>query len=153
MKIDLALTLREQNYYDIDFDFNGDYLMTEGLDTALLMSLFCEKRADSSEVPTPQLQRGWWGNLFNDIPNYEQGSKLWLLYQARLTQNKLNQSITYGDDGVSWFVADNFCERIVTTGAMTVNGITLDFKFFRSQSQVASFSYGLWQGTGISNGN
>ena len=50
MKLDIALSLVNNDYYDISFT-EGDYTTTEGLDTALLMSVFSEKRADFSEIP------------------------------------------------------------------------------------------------------
>lgn len=153
MKIDLALTLTPQNYYDIDFDSRGDFLMTEGFDTACIMTFFCERRASNSEVPTPELQGGWWGNLFNGIPNWEQGSKNWLLYQARLTQDSLNRGIAYNQEAFNWLVQDNFADRVQVNGIKTNRGLSFEIILYRSQNPVGSFSYPLWQGTGLTNGN
>lgn len=150
MKIDIELTLNNQNIYDIDFT-NGDFSMTEGFDTALIMSVFCEKRANNSEVPAPQFQRGWWGNLYNDVINYEQGSKIWLLYQARLTQDNLNRAIAYLQDCLQWLIDDEFADRISCDGDFVLNGISLFGKIYRNQDIVGSFSYELWQGTGVTN--
>lgn len=147
MQIDLKLIKDDLGRYDIDF-FKGDFLMTEGLDTALTMSIYGEKRANVSEVSIPQLQRGWWGNLFGDILNYQYGSKLWLLYQARRTQDTLNRAIAYAEDCVSWLIDDDFADRIVVNGDFTKNGIELLITLYNSQSIVGSFSYELWQKTG-----
>lgn len=153
MKIDLKLITTPGNYYDISFDETGDYLMTEGLDTAIIMSLFCEKRAAASDVPRPELQRGWWGNLFNDVQNYQQGSLLWLLYQAKKIPDTLNRARTYGQDGMSWFIDDGFADKIEFTSEYSLDGIRLTGHLFRSQNIVQSFSYELWQKTGLDNVN
>lgn len=152
MKTDIQLKLVDNKYYDISFT-NGDFTLTNGLDTALLMSVYGEKRANSSEVPVQYLQRGWWGNLFNDVENYEVGSKLWLLYQARRNQDTLNRGITYLNDGFKWLLQDTFIDRVEVTGEITNNGITFLVSLYRSQNLVASYSYELWQNTRLTNAN
>jgi phage gp46-like protein len=146
MKVDIALRLVDKKYYDISFT-KGDFTLTNGLDTALLMSVFGEKRADVSEVPTPELQRGWWGNLFNDVLNYEYGSKLWLLDQARATQEKINDGVAYLQEGLNWLKEDNYVDQIFVDGDSLKNGVNFSIKLFRSQSIIGNYVAELWQGT------
>jgi len=90
----------DKGYWDIDFDSQGDFVLEDGFDTAILMSLMCNKRANEAEVEAPQYRRGWWGNETSDFDNFEIGSKLWLLSQARATQNTLNRAIRYTQDAL-----------------------------------------------------
>ncbi len=68
MSSDVALTFirtgEKTGFYDIDIDSSGDIDKTDGFDTAILMSFFCERRADESEVTVAELRRGWVGNSF-----------------------------------------------------------------------------------------
>ena len=101
--------------------------------------------------PAPELQRGWWGNLFNDVLNYQIGSKIWLLYQARKTQDTLNRAITYVNDGLTWLVEDGYIDRANVSGEFSLKGISLTITLYRSQNIVASFTYELWQATRLTN--
>jgi phage gp46-like protein len=142
--IDLALT--KNDYYDISFT-DGDFTLTDGLDTALILSVYCERRADASEVSTPNLQRGWWGNLFSLKQNFEQGSKLWLLYQSRNTQLTLNRAIAYAQDAFSWMVEDGLLDNVEVNGEMIAQGIKIIVTLYRSQNIVGNFAYDLWDNT------
>lgn len=146
MAIDIALT-KSSGYYDISFT-DGDFTLTEGFDTALQISLFCERRAAPSEMPAPQLRRGWWGNLLNDVAGFEIGSKLWLLSQARATEDVLNDAINYVEQCLSWLIEDTYLTNIVVTGALHEAGITLNIELLRDQDIVASDSFDLWELTG-----
>jgi len=142
--------INNQGIYDISIAANGDLATDDSFDTALLMSLFVDRRADSSEVPVPELRRGWWGNLLNDIPDDENGSKLWLFDQARLTQNDVNKLDDEGNNAVQWLRDDNLVENIKTSinydnnnGSATLT-ITYDIK----NSATESRAYELWKNTG-----
>ena len=62
---------------DIDF-LNGDLIREDGLETAVLISIFTNKRAlDSDNLINPGEKRGWWGDLVSDIEGDKIGSKFW----------------------------------------------------------------------------
>jgi phage gp46-like protein len=72
--------------YDLDLDADArDLATTGGLETALLCSLFSDRRAAVDEVADPWRRRGWIGNLLSDIPADNYGSGLWLYEQHRAT--------------------------------------------------------------------
>lgn len=110
-KIDIALIKTVDEYFDINFADDGDFILTEGLDTALDMSILEQRRADSSEVPRPELRRGWWGNTLNDL-YFEIGSKLWLLLQARKTQSTLNSAEDYVQNALEWMLDDDLIDEL-----------------------------------------
>ncbi|MFA5369085.1 MAG: phage GP46 family protein, partial [Candidatus Paceibacterota bacterium] len=139
------LKLNDTNtYYDFTF-LNGDFELTYELDTALLLSIFCEKRAASSEVPAPEMRRGWWGNTVLGYDNYEMGSKLWELEQARKDNTTLGLSKTYAADCLQWLIEDNYAVEIKVDSNFIVNGINLDVEIVISQNKTISESYELWE--------
>jgi phage gp46-like protein len=123
MSVDLKLTKDNEGTYDIGFQSNGDFELEEGFDTALLMSLFQNKRLDESEQPIPQFRDGWWGNLLNDNQNYEIGSKLWAL-DGRRTQNTLNQALDFIRDSLQWFLDEGYLKDVRVSGAFTSEEIS-----------------------------
>ena len=146
-EIDIALLQDERGNFDIGIDPNtGDFLLTRGFDTAITMSLFCERRADTSEVPTAELRRGWWGNTIGP-EGFEIGSKLWLLDQARQTQATLNKAVDYAREALQWLVDDGHLVSIDVSAAFSTNGITLNITLNRSNSATETRSYELWENT------
>lgn len=134
--------LYEEDDYDFRLDANGDIETADQLNTALLMSLFCERRAAPSEMPHPELRRGWIGNVAT--PGFEIGSKLWLYEQARLTRTTLNGIQSEALSAVAWFVEDD----IATKSEAGVTPSELVVSLYRANSEVASVYYKLWEGTG-----
>lgn len=134
--------LYEAQQYDFALDAQGDIETADQLETAILMSLFCEKRAAPSEVPNPSRRRGWIGNVAT--PGIEIGSKLWLYEQARVTRTVLNGIQAEGLDAVNWLVEDGIASRVDTN--VTTNELIVDL--YRPNSEVVSVYYPLWQGTG-----
>lgn len=153
--VDIKLTLQPGDYYDITLDDQGDIAKVTGLESALLMSLFSEVRADKSEVGDPARQRGWWGNLLNPIQNYQIGSKLWLLEQSRVNYDTQNRALDYAEDGFKWLVEDGIADSITVDTSMNANNskIYLTIVIYRPQDIVLNYSYSLWQGTQLNYGN
>lgn len=136
--------------FDIQFE-NGDIKTTDGFESALLMSVLCEKRASSSEVPAPERRRGWWGNEALDFDDYEIGSKLWLLYQSRKTQRALNDAITYVRDSLQWLIDDDFLDDIRVIAEYgsrdTTEFMNITVDLVKSQNTVLTRGFKIWQNT------
>ena len=132
---------------DLQLDSDGDILTEDFFDTSLLMSLFTERRAVSSEVPDPQLRRGWIGN--ESTPGFEIGSKLWLFQQARLTRDTLNGIETAIVNGLQWLVDDELAIN-TNVSANVANGIiTVQIIIDRTNSAVERRHFELWNNTGV----
>ena len=128
--------------YDFRLDANGDIATADQLGTALLMSLFCERRAAESEMPVPELRRGWIGNVAT--PDFEIGSKLWLYEQAGITRTTLNGITAEALAGLNWLVEDGIAESVIVN--TTIAGLTVTLT--RQNSEVSTQFYKLWEGTG-----
>lgn len=148
MPIDIALFQdKSTGLYDVEFA-NGDFVTVDSFDTSLTVSLMADARASSSQVPRAELRRGWWGNQFNDDPSFEVGSKLWLLSQARKTQDTLNSAIDFAKNALQWVINDNHAKGINVTGKPTDTGIQLTVVIDRGASTTETKYYDLWNNTG-----
>ncbi len=148
MTIDLALA-KDPITGLLDLSIvNGDFTLVDSFDTSLTVSLFADARADASEVPSAELRRGWWGNQFDDDLEFDLGSKLWLLDQARRTQATLNSAIGFAQNSLQWLVDDGHAKRVEVTGVFTSQGIRLTVTIFRDQNRVETRNFDLWENTG-----
>ena len=146
-EIDIAVSQDSLGNFDIDIDPDtGDFVLVSGFETALAMSLFCERRADASEVPTAELRRGWWGNLVGP-EGFEIGSKLWLLDQARKIQATLNSANDYAKKGIQWLIDDSHLVSTDVDTQFTTDGATITIKLNRSNSATETKSFELWERT------
>lgn len=133
-------------YWDIDFQDSGDFELVKGFETAILVSLFQNARADESEVPSPEFRSGWAGNEFFNI---EEGSKLWLLDQARNTIQTKNFGINYIKRGLEWLKTQNFAKDINVLANRTIENITFNISFVRFDNTVLNESFQLWENTDL----
>ena len=143
--IDIALAQDSMGRFDLVFE-NGDFKKEDGLDTAIWISLFCDARADASEVPQPEHRRGWLGNLDRD---FDLGSKLWLIDQKRLTQNLLNQAVDYAAKALEWMKTQDILTDIAATGSI-INpyGIRLAIPLTYTNGASETKYFNLWELTG-----
>jgi len=146
METDIKWYVGSDNIYDIDI-VDGDIASTNSFETALQMSLLLDKRAISSEKPRPQDRRGWFGNLFNRIEDYNIGSKLWLLSQARNTQDTENRAVDYVNNSLQWLIEDGHATNINVSSSRTIEGISIFINIERQQDEVTTFTYNLWNNT------
>jgi phage gp46-like protein len=145
---DIKLRRRENDsVYDINF-VNGDFERMQGLDTAILMSLTCERRANSSEVSLPQYRRGWVGNEINGFVDFEYGSKIWILEQARATQETLNNAITYEQNALQWLIDDEFADAVIVEAEYNdLIELILDITFVKNNNIILNFQFNVWKNT------
>jgi phage gp46-like protein len=146
--VDAALTyIPELDIYDITLAPNGDLTPEYGFYTSLVISTFCERRADQTEVAAPQYRRGWWGNLFANIPGFEIGSKLWIISQARNNSLTLNRAINFLQEAYQWYVDDKHLQKVIVNGAQTDFGIIITVELLRYDNTIINISYNLWEET------
>jgi len=129
--------------YDFQIDSDGDIKTKDSFETALLMSLFCERRALASEVPDSHRRRGWIGNS----PDFENGSKLWLYEQARVTRTTLTAIETAVYNGLQWMVDDKLAVNLEVTAELKNSNITITAIIERPNSKVERRYYELWNNT------
>lgn len=131
--------------YDFTLDSEGDIATEDSFETAILYSLFGERRASHEEVIDHPRRRGWIGN----DDDFENGSKLWLLDQSRLTRETLNRLEDEAAKALQWLVDDNLAVAIDGVSTSMSNGeVFIDVIIRRSRDQIDRRSYLMWENTG-----
>ncbi|QHM71679.1 phage GP46 family protein [Mixta intestinalis] len=88
-----------------DIALDGIDMLTDStLTTAVIISLFTDRRAqDSDELPgSDGDRRGWWGDSYRDRPI---GSRLWLLSREKTLQSVLDRAAAYALEALQWLKA------------------------------------------------
>ncbi len=146
MAQDIELSQDETGNWDINFE-NGDFALTDGLDTALYLSVFAEKRASDTQVTVPILRRGHFTNEFSLIDNYQIGSLLWLyIDQAKNTDQNLSLIEGTVNEGLQWMLDDNIVSNIEVAGSKELGGVDLEINL-TNKSQDDSNYYNLFINT------
>jgi phage gp46-like protein len=146
MTTDIEFLKDSNGDYDLQLDKNGDIKTNDFFDTSILYSIYGERRAEASEVPSPRLRRGWIGSEFED---YENGSKIWLYYQSKITRTILNEIESEAENCLKWMIEDGYAIGVIqATAAIETFGISLEIKIQRPDSEVDQRYFELWQKTG-----
>jgi len=126
--IDFCVSPHTSGIYDLHIE-NGVIAETDTFLTAILMTLYGEQRATSTEVLAAENRRGWWGDLLN-TNNHQLGSKLWFLTQTRSTDDLLSFIITHLEERLrANFVDDNFSRTVEVSGTRSSDVIKIEIRF------------------------
>ncbi len=87
----------------------------EGLETAVLISMFTDARAKDSDAVEGD-KRGWWGNAYLD-PAGELGSRLWLVTRSNLTTASLKLVESYCVEALQWMITKKIAASVVATAS------------------------------------
>lgn len=110
---DIALIHDRSGVYDCDLDsLNRDAKLTDGLYSALMVSLFSDRRARKDEVADPLKRRGWIGDLLSDVPGDLHGSGLWFYQQSRLTEQVTSGVEAEARTCLQWLIEDRLCSSV-----------------------------------------
>lgn len=120
---DLAITFDgdiNQLHFAISLT-DGDFTTTDGLEPAVLYSLFTDAKAsDDDELPDggTDLRGHWADNLLDE----SEGSKLWLLRRRKQTQETLNLAVQYAKEALQWLIDDEHATKVDVTGEWVKTG-------------------------------
>lgn len=87
---------------------DGRIATTDGLETAVAISLFTDRRARADDVLPDGAngdRRGWWADP-------ELGSRLWLLCREKQTASVLARAREYGEESLTWLVRDGYARTV-----------------------------------------
>lgn len=88
----------------------------EGLRTAVILSLFTDRRAEpGDELPDGTTRGGYWGDAYPARPGDRWGSRLWLLQRSTITRDVLRRAETYAREAFDWAIEDGVASRVVAT--------------------------------------
>ncbi len=111
--MDIAITQDSNGQFDIAL---GDYDLTsdQGLRTAVLISLFTDRRAEvDDQLPDGSNdRRGYWGDSYPDIDGDKIGSRLWLLSREKQTTDVLIRAREYCQEALQWLIDDGIASTV-----------------------------------------
>jgi phage gp46-like protein len=137
---DLLLN-KANGYWDINI-IDGDFEQTGGFETAVYISLLCERRASPSEVARIEMRRGWWGNLIWNDSGLEMGSKIWLLSQTRFDSLLTNRVKNYVEEALFWMIDDGYASNInVEVTAITSRSIFIKVDITTSNNELITSTF------------
>lgn len=112
---DLALTWSNATL-DADLSLiDSDLASDRGLMTAVLLSLFTDRRAETDDKPPSgddRDRRGWWADQFADVEGDRIGSRLWLLDRAKSTNETKLRATEYVREALAWMIEDRVVSSI-----------------------------------------
>lgn len=140
------IKVEQDNYgsFDIVVDESAsDYDSVDGMDTAVDVQLFVDRRAQRHEISRPRDRQGWIGDVLTKQDGYEMGSLIHLKNQARNTNVDKNLIAEYAKDGLEYFRDINAAKEINASvvGDDIAGSIVVD------ESETIRFNK-LWRNTG-----
>ena len=116
---DVALILKDDLNAGFDLDFeNGDFKKDGGLETAVAISLFTDRRIGDEQLPQGTTdKKGWWGDLFPEVDQDKIGSRLWLLAREKRTTEVLRKAEDYAKEALNWLVEDGVATSIIASAS------------------------------------
>jgi phage gp46-like protein len=125
--------------------------MDGGLTTAVIMSLFSDRRADDDDPVDPNVpgggRRGWTGDLL-EPPGQRLGSKLHLLLRAKMQeqgQDTAGLVQQYAQESLQWLIDDGVADTVdVTAQRVGLEAILLNVAVHRGAKPLGKWDF-LWK--------
>ena len=141
-----------------DFARSGTDLATDdGLETAVIVSLFTDRRAEADDALPGALpsggdtdRRGWWADAYvlrqGDAPE-SMGSRLWLLGREKALAKVLEQAREYAEEALAWMVDDGVAAQVQAVAERQGDRLALGVTIQRPRQPPAQFRFEtFWQG-------
>ncbi|MFA6971624.1 MAG: phage GP46 family protein [Gallionella sp.] len=135
----------------IDMSQGADYELDalglvedDGLDTAVIISLFTDRRANTDDVlPGDSTNlRGWWADAYPGMPGDKIGSRLWLLSREKQLNIALNRAKEYAEEALQWLVTDTVVKSVQVTATIVRSGVMgIHIEIMRSNSTVRRYRF------------
>lgn len=127
-----------------------DLARDDGLESAVLVSLFCDRRARAEQVRVEDDRsdlRGWWGDYSPPVDGDRIGSLLWLLRREKQTSQTLTRAREYAKQALQWLVDDLVASAVaVQTDYIASGFMRIAAQITRPDGSKAQFRYDYeWQ--------
>ena len=108
---DIGLII-QQGCYDLKLE-NGDLVADGGLETAIIISLFTDKRVTTEQLPEFATDhQGWWGDMLPVIDGDQIGSRIWTLNRSKITNETLRLHEDYAREALQHLIEDGVVDSI-----------------------------------------
>lgn len=120
---------------------DGDLASDESLRTAVILSLFTDRRALAEDVLPDGTsdRRGYWADAYRSRPH---GSRLWLLHREKTQAEVLRRAKEYAEEALAWLIEDAVAESVeVEAWQMRREVLGLRITIRRGDSAVLELQY------------
>lgn len=120
-----------------------DVLSDEGLQTAVALSLFTDRRAeDDDSLPAEDGdRRGWWADEFAERAGDRIGSRLWLLDRSTQRDDVLREAEEFDREALAWMIEDRVTDRIDVAVTADHGGLVHAITIYRPGGTQVSFRF------------
>jgi len=95
-----------------------------GLETAVMLSLFADRRAKKDDMlPSGDDRRGWWADAYAEEQNDFFGSRLWLVYREKQMTTVLRRVEEYAFEALTWMVEDGVVQSVNCQAEVIRDGV------------------------------
>jgi phage gp46-like protein len=141
---DLALTWTVATG-DADLSIIDDDLASDrGLETAVLLSLFTDRRSEDDDKPPsgdPNDRRGWWADQFAVVEGDRIGSRLWLLDRSVINGETARRAEEYVREALAWMIEDRVVSSIGVEIETTKKDLFIDVTLARPGKDAVTFRF------------
>jgi len=130
--------------FDIDI-VNGDLVIDESLETAIIISLFSDRYAtNKEELPKGEKDlHGWWGD--STLPDGDKiGSLLWTIRRNGITPDNIIKAKEYAIDALKWMITDGVAKSVdVSVARTSLNQLAFNITISKPDNTLNKYEY-LW---------
>lgn len=131
----------------------GDLIACDGLETAVMISLFSDRYVSPDKLPEGFVDgRGWWADALSEEPEDRIGSRLWLLDRGKISSKTKNEMKDYTEEALAWMVTVGLASKIkVTTTIVSNQRIDMLVQIYRPEGDNIPFKF-IWDGQALRKG-
>lgn len=126
----------------------GDIDRDDGLQTAVILSLFTDRRCTPDDLPAEETDlRGWWGDVVPAVAGDQTGSLLWLLRREKQLASVVSKARDYAQQALQWMIDDKVASKVVVEAEIVRQGwLGIGVTITRPRGAQVSFRYDYaWQ--------
>lgn len=131
----------------IDMDLASD----TGPHTAVLLSLFTDRRAEPDDKPPSDDatdRRGWWADQFADVDGDRIGSRLWLLERSKRTGEVARRAEEYVREALAWMLEDRVVSSVDVEIELTAQNLLIGVTLSRPGRDPVALRFAhVWEGS------
>lgn len=146
---DIALTQADAEAA-VDLSLTDDDVTTDaGLRTAVLLSLFTDRRANDDD-PLPDEsgdRRGWWADELAELEGDRMGSRLWLLERAKRGPGLGARAEQLAREALQWLLEDRVAQAVAVTATEAPEALYLALAITRPTGDTVTYRFQhVWEG-------
>lgn len=124
---------------------NVGLAVERGLHTAVLISLFSDRRAETdSDIDPASNPRGWCGEAHVLEPSERWGSHFWLGYTTKTADEWLGFMRFAAEEALAWLVKKGFVERMSVTAEWEGERLKLKIDLFQNARDLHPIYNAVW---------